>query len=531
MKPADQAEVAPKPAAVPGTALLSKALNILESIGEANGRLRINDVMAQTGYAKPTLYRILAALSSRGFVQVDPRDNAYKLGPRFTELSGVIAEHSNLIAVSSEPIRKLFDKYGESVSLGVLSGHSNQLVARIDAQTAPTQTQIGEKRPLYCTALGKILLAMQSSATVSRIVSEIDFQPLTRNTITDPAVFMTELEAVRLRGFSFDDEEILEGHRCVAVPVQNGNREVVAAISISAPAHRMPDMRRQDMAVDALRAAAQIGRSLSRPHALGDNATASLPWLTLAKAPRCFGIDAVSPDPKGGLLVLDGAGGLILRVHDTTETLVQMPVPIRAMSLLGDALFFISSGALWRLDLSPDGGRRPEEIARPDDLAGVTAMAPFAGGLAVLLGAGLRRLSTDGVLSPAIDGCLPGAGLKADGDSLIVAAPTGVDRIDPDGTRTQLVPLAAESLRAFTFDTEGRLWLARNGKWSIECRARDGALLFSAPMPVPNVSALCWNDGLFAGSDRWSLNSAQIDLAPLAGHLFRIAPDVLAGST
>ena len=102
---------------VRGTALLTKALDIVELISDSDNRLKFKDIAERTGHSKSTLYRILSALSARGMIDIDQRDQSYVLGPKFTEMAGSINSSPDLSAVSSGPVKGPAQQYGERLKL------------------------------------------------------------------------------------------------------------------------------------------------------------------------------------------------------------------------------------------------------------------------------------------------------------------------------------------------------------------------------------------------------------------------------
>jgi IclR family KDG regulon transcriptional repressor len=187
---------------IPGTALLSKSLDIIECIAETEQRLKIKEIAQITGYLKPTLYRILSSLISRGMIQQDVRDNAYSHGPKFTELAGSITQNTELIAMATPPLKRLAAKFGETVNLSVLSGEDLQAVALWDGLVAAPTSEVGSRKPLYCTASGKALLAFLPKTRQVQILEKPFFEILTPNTIDNTATLKSELAMVQASLFA-----------------------------------------------------------------------------------------------------------------------------------------------------------------------------------------------------------------------------------------------------------------------------------------------------------------------------------------
>jgi DNA-binding IclR family transcriptional regulator len=116
---------------------------------------------------------------------------------------------------------------------------------------------------MYCTGLGKTLVAHQPEAEVRRWLQTHDMPQRTPHTLTEPEAFMAELDAIRQRGYGIDDGERNLSIRCVAAPIHNAQGKVVAAISVAGPTERMPNpLIGSEMAHLALATAEQISMAM-----------------------------------------------------------------------------------------------------------------------------------------------------------------------------------------------------------------------------------------------------------------------------
>ncbi|QDC10801.1 helix-turn-helix domain-containing protein [Oceanicola sp. D3] len=522
------ADSASKTGEIPGTGLLSKALNILECVGASDGRPRIKEIAEATGYAKPTLYRILAALTTREFVQVDPRDHAYELGPKFTELAGAVAQNSDLISISAAAMKRLAEKYGEAVSLGVLAGTAQQTIARKEGLGVAVAGTIGARKPLYCTSLGKALLAWQPEAVLAALLDDLTYEPLTEHTHRGAAALRADLAAVRMRGFALDNEEIVPGAKCVAVPILAPDGVAIAALSVSAPAHRMADSRRQDIAIELQSAAREISGALAES-APGNYRGPDLPeWLAPLSGLSTFATVQLFDGPGGTPLACDGPGAALLNATDGAP-LSSFSAPLRAACHpgAGDVVLAIAGSTLWRVDLSQpgeDGTHAATRLADAPELAEVDGLVAVDGTLYAAAGPRILKLDTDGRCTPLHARRRPGSGLKTRDGTLVFATDDGLAALDPStGTERLIVPLDPAGLADFALAPGGRVWLARHDAWGLDMLAGTAAPVH-LPLPVPTASALHIDAAgtLRIGTARLSLSSAQLDLAPLAGSLFTV---------
>jgi IclR family acetate operon transcriptional repressor len=227
---------------------LDRALSILDVLRLSDGGLTLGDVAARSGLPKSTTHRLLATLEHRGLVGRDLEANAYRLATKTFEPVGAgrrVREALEALAATS----------GETANLGALIGSEVLYVDRADSPHALRwQLGVGSRVPSYCSALGKAILAFLPPAEVARRLPR-RLKAHTPRTITERRRLLEELAVVRDRGFATDDEEFMEGVRCVAVPIEHGPTVIAHAVSLAGPAFRLTRARAEGL-VDALRVAA-----------------------------------------------------------------------------------------------------------------------------------------------------------------------------------------------------------------------------------------------------------------------------------
>jgi DNA-binding IclR family transcriptional regulator len=123
-------------------------------------------------------------------------------------------------------------------------------------------TKTGTSNPVYCTSMGKAMLAFQPKETVEQIAAKIRFVTYTPKTIGSREALLVALEKIRRRGYAIDDEEIELGVRCVGAPIFNENRRAIAAISVSGPISRITVQSVPGIAEKLLRCCGDISASL-----------------------------------------------------------------------------------------------------------------------------------------------------------------------------------------------------------------------------------------------------------------------------
>lgn len=268
---------------------LDKGLHILEVLGGANmGRgASLTELSRAVGMHRTTLLRILTTLQARGFVQRDRVTDHYRIGIKMLSLTASLLRNLDVREIARPHLHALCQHTEELVLLTVLDEGAVVTVEQLEgAHTISLRTELGARRPAYCTASGKVFLAYAEPDAVARILAG-EMPPVTPRTITTPAAMAHHLEAVRERGYAWDDEERIEGVRCVAAPVFDFEGRAVAAVSVATPSLRTPWSRLRELGVAAGVASAAISRDLGycpRGEGTGNPTTANA--TAPADAPR-----------------------------------------------------------------------------------------------------------------------------------------------------------------------------------------------------------------------------------------------------
>jgi len=237
---------------------VAAAIALLKAFSEDEVDIGVSTLAKRLGMAKSTVHRLATTLVSEGMLEQNPENGKYRLGIALFGLGALVRRRMD---VSNEAKPYLFDlreTTGETVHLAILDRTDIMYVYNLEStQAIRMRSDIGVRKPAYCTAEGLAMLAFQPSSLVDDIVSR-GLQPRTSRTNTDPERLRAVLAAVRDRGYAIEDEESEAGMRCVAAPVRNATREVVAAVGIAGPVQRLPDDLLASFAPHVLRTAEAI---------------------------------------------------------------------------------------------------------------------------------------------------------------------------------------------------------------------------------------------------------------------------------
>ncbi len=209
---------------------LMSIINLLEK--ESN--LRLQDISNALTLDKSTVHRFLKALLKYDMVKRDSLTGRYSLGFRFLSMGTKILESLNVRDVAHPYLEELGRLTGDTIHLTLFDGNKVVYIDKVESiKPIRMYSKIGNVVPLYCTGVGKVILAFQPRETVGALLSEVQWTRYTKNTITDRAKLERNLEEIRRNGFAVDRFEHEDRICCIAAPIWNHNRTVDCAISIS----------------------------------------------------------------------------------------------------------------------------------------------------------------------------------------------------------------------------------------------------------------------------------------------------------
>ena len=187
---------------------------------------------------KSTAHRYLATLDPAR-VGGTTRCRSVPSGPKVIELAGSYLANTDLRNEAQSVLDALAAQTGETVHLAVPSGTEVVYISKVECNHALRMySYIGAKLPMYCTALGKTILAF-GPPELTREVLTRKLKARTPHTLTAPEALLAELETIRTQGYALDDEENELGIRCIGAPIFDYTRQAIAALSISGPNNRM----------------------------------------------------------------------------------------------------------------------------------------------------------------------------------------------------------------------------------------------------------------------------------------------------
>lgn len=228
---------------VPG--LLDKALSLLPLVARA-GTCSLTQVAGELALPLSTIHRLAQDLTRHGYL-IRLGRGRYRLGPALLSLSAGLRLEDMLVDVARPLVQDLARDCRACVHLGSFDGDMVTYLLKRGFGREKIFSAEGMQLEAYCSGIGKVLLAYLPEADRARYLAGGPFVALTPRTITDPARLDEELTRIRTQGWALDDEEILTGLRCAAVPVRDRTGTVIAALSVSARLTAMPMQRVADL--------------------------------------------------------------------------------------------------------------------------------------------------------------------------------------------------------------------------------------------------------------------------------------------
>ncbi len=218
---------------------LVRALDLLEIL---SGRAcRLTELAQRAKLPPSTTHRLLTTLEQKRFVCFNRDENLWAVSSHCYAIGSGYLKREALFTQAAPMLNSLASEIGAAVNLGVLEGGRLILVRQaVGCENSPVHPP-GASLPLHATAMGKVLLAGSDSQPQLRGYLAGPLERLTNHTICDPLTLTRQLKQIRMHGIAFDDEESLNGRRCLAAPVRDESGQCVGAMSITSTASLMTD--------------------------------------------------------------------------------------------------------------------------------------------------------------------------------------------------------------------------------------------------------------------------------------------------
>lgn len=246
---------------------VAHALDVLEQFAGDTEELGVTDLSKRLKLHKNNVFRLLATLESRGYIEQNKSTENYRLGIRCLQLGQTFVQQMGLLRQARPIMEDVVKTCQETVYLSLLRRGGVVPLQSVEAdRPVRIVSLLGQALPLHCTAAGKAHLAFESEEEIKSSLPDT-LERHTDKTIVQRNELIDDLRGVAERGYAVEAGEFLPDLMAIAVPIRDYTRTVVGSLSIAAPEYRMSSERiEKEIAPLAMRA----GRDLS--NRLGYNA-------------------------------------------------------------------------------------------------------------------------------------------------------------------------------------------------------------------------------------------------------------------
>jgi DNA-binding IclR family transcriptional regulator len=220
------------------------ALDLLEQFHDDVDELGVTELSKRLKLHKNNVFRLLATLESRNYIEQNRVTENYRLGLKTLELGQTFIKQMGLLRQSRPVLESLVRECNETTYVAILKEfHIVYLDAVETDLTVRVVPRVGSRLPAYCTAAGKIQLAFMTDEELDNYLPGKEMKRYTANTIISREELKKHLKVVAEQGYAVDNEELDVGVRCVSAPIRDYTRRIIGAVSISGPSMRFTDER------------------------------------------------------------------------------------------------------------------------------------------------------------------------------------------------------------------------------------------------------------------------------------------------
>lgn len=220
---------------------IDRVFDIIETLSSASHGLTLTDLANEVQLHVSTTHRLLSSLATRGYVQKDIETGKYRLTTRLFEVGSRVVGGMNLLSVARPYLERLADATSETIHLVTREGDEVVYLYKEDTSNHLVRMSsfVGLRIPMYCTAMGKSILAYLPEHEVQEIWNRTTITAYTPLTHIHYEDLYADLKQIRQQGYAIDRGEHERGILCVAAPILDFSGTPIGAISISGPSSRI----------------------------------------------------------------------------------------------------------------------------------------------------------------------------------------------------------------------------------------------------------------------------------------------------
>lgn len=224
-----------------------------------NGGLGVSQIAKELSLNKSTVFSILKTLEGMGYIYVSEPSKNYCATFKIRTLASQINEKNSIVEYARPFLEKNLKKYNETIHFVYSLKDTVEYIDKIEsAKSIRIHTNIGSEMPMHCTSVGKAILAWRTPEKIAEYIQYNGLTAMTKKSIVDEQNLYKELELIRERGYSIDDEENMEGLYCIGVPIRNRIGVVSYSVSLALPKYRLHEINFDIVLSDLIRTAEEI---------------------------------------------------------------------------------------------------------------------------------------------------------------------------------------------------------------------------------------------------------------------------------
>jgi len=242
---------------------VSHSLDVLEQFCDEADELGVTELSKRLKLHKNNVFRLLATLESRGYIEQNRATENYRLGIRCLQLGQSYVQHMGLLRQARPILAELVRQVRETTYVAVLRRGAIVPVEVVEAERPVRITsQLGEALPLHCTAAGKAYLAFEAEDEQRALLPD-GLQRFTERTLVDRPALLQQLRTIAQTGYAVDMGEHVDDLRALAVPIRDYTRSVVGTLAVAGPAYRLQAERiEKELAGIVLKAGRELSNRL-----------------------------------------------------------------------------------------------------------------------------------------------------------------------------------------------------------------------------------------------------------------------------
>lgn len=240
-----------------------RIFQVLEMLAD-HSEMGLMELSTALGLHKSTVHRLLMSLIYMGYAKQNEKTQKYMLTYKLVNMSGKILDRMDIVEIAKPYLERLSNISGETVHLVRRDGSDILYIHKIEAKVGTIRmvSRVGMIHPMYCSGVGKAIMATLPEKEVKKIWDASVIERKTDKTIVTYEDMLTTLEEVRKKGYALDDEENEEGVRCIAASLRGYGKSVKYAFSVSGPVSRMTKERVEELAEDIKKVQVELSREL-----------------------------------------------------------------------------------------------------------------------------------------------------------------------------------------------------------------------------------------------------------------------------